>query len=199
MIIAFSCYLLLLSCAPPHSTRPMPATFPLDFMGLAMVISPIRPGIGVPGGGKKTTQGRERGACSYLSIDEIEDTSIWKCWPFLRLRSSVFTKRKGAELNDCIGLESVKSIWMASDWLLFVLISGFSRFIQVAGTEIPLSIDSGSEVDVLASEEDIWIGPGWCVADMFGRGSNVLFLNEFFHDPERWSSRCERACDIDDD
>lgn len=62
----------------------MPATFPLDFMDLAMLISPIRPGIGDLGGADKTP------SCGWaasfdLSIDDIAVTLVWKSSPVLRL------------------------------------------------------------------------------------------------------------------
>lgn len=43
---------------------------------------------------------------------------------------------------------------------------------------MPPFVYDGSKGDILAFEEDIWINPGWCVADIFGRGSNVLFVNK---------------------
>lgn len=71
---------------------------------------------------------------------------------------------------------------MAWHGLSHFLIFGFRGSFRLQGrkyhrffTTVP------RETDILAFEEDIWINTGRCIADIVGRGSNVLFVNEVFH------------------
>lgn len=77
----------------------MPATFPLDFMDLAMFISPIRPGIEGLGGADKTPACGEA-ACFDMSIDDnCGHVGLEKFARLTALTFCLHETRKGAEIE----------------------------------------------------------------------------------------------------